>query len=214
MPADALASLAAQLRADESVVSAHARDPVEAPLFGEFVAAGPGARTDPAAYSLVVESVREGYLLHYGEPRLLAGVDADLRLLAGDYLYALGLERLAELGDLEAVRQLSDLISLSAQLHAGTGDQPADAATTAGHAAGEGADALATAASLWIAVVTAIAAGSYERLEPAKAALRAGEPAAARALDRAADAIAEEAGLAGRLPGLRAGIDSRAVRPN
>ena len=47
----------------------------------------------------MVEAVREGYLLHYGEPRLLAGHDADLALLAGDYLYALGLDRLAALGD-------------------------------------------------------------------------------------------------------------------
>ena len=51
----------------------------------------------------MVEAVREGYLLHYGEPRLLAGHDADLALLAGDYLYALGIERLAALGDPEAV---------------------------------------------------------------------------------------------------------------
>ena len=214
VPADALASLAAQLRADESVVSAHVREPVEAPLIGEFVAAGPGAATDPAAYSLVAESVREGYLLHYGEPRLLAGVDADLRLLAGDYLYALGLERLAGLGDLEAVGQLSDLISLSAQLHAGAGGHPNGEATAAEHAPDERARAVATAGSLWIAVVTAIAAGSYERLEPAKTAVRGGEPGAGDALDRAADEIAADAGLAGRLAGLRAGIDSRAVRPN
>ena len=66
----------------------------------------------------MVEAVREGYLLHYGEPRLLAGHDADLALLAGDYLYALGLERLAALGDTEAVAVLADLISRCAQLHA------------------------------------------------------------------------------------------------
>ena len=41
-------------------------------------------------------------------------MDADLRLLAGDALYALGLSRLAEAGDLEAVAELADLISLSA----------------------------------------------------------------------------------------------------
>ena len=44
----------------------------------------------------VLEAVYEGYLLHYGEPRAFAGMDADLRLLAGDALYALGLSRLAE----------------------------------------------------------------------------------------------------------------------
>jgi hypothetical protein len=66
----------------------------------------------------VLEAVYEGYLLHYGEPRLFAGMDDDLRLLAGDALYALGLARLAEGGDLAAVAELADLISRSAQAHA------------------------------------------------------------------------------------------------
>lgn len=66
----------------------------------------------------VLEAVYEGYLMHYGEPRAFSGMDADLRLLAGDALYALGLSRLAETGDLEAVAILSDLISGSAQAQA------------------------------------------------------------------------------------------------
>jgi hypothetical protein len=66
----------------------------------------------------VLEAVYEGYLLHYGEPRLFDGMDPDLRLLAGDALYALGLARLAESGDLPAVAELSDLISRSAQAQA------------------------------------------------------------------------------------------------
>jgi hypothetical protein len=66
----------------------------------------------------VLEAVWEGYLMHYGEPRAYAGMEEDLRLLAGDALYALGLSRLAEAGDLEAVAELSDLISGSAQAHA------------------------------------------------------------------------------------------------
>jgi hypothetical protein len=66
----------------------------------------------------VLEAVYEGYLLHYGAPRLFEGMDGDLRLLAGDALYALGLARLAESGDLPAVAELSDLISRSAQAHA------------------------------------------------------------------------------------------------
>jgi hypothetical protein len=49
---------------------------------------------------------------------LLSGQDADLSLLAGDYLYALGIERLAALGDAEAVGALADLISRCAQCHA------------------------------------------------------------------------------------------------
>jgi hypothetical protein len=72
----------------------------------------------------VLEAVYEGYLLHYGESRLFEGMDEDLRLLAGDALYALGLARLAESGDLPAVAELADLISSSAQVHAeGRGDE-------------------------------------------------------------------------------------------
>jgi len=76
----------------------------------------------------VLEAVYEGYLLHYGEPRAFRGMDADLRLLAGDALYALGLSRLADNGDLPAVKELSDLISLSAQAQAEGRPQDADAA--------------------------------------------------------------------------------------
>lgn len=110
--------LAAQLREEGTPISPHVVDPAAQPEFGLLVAAGPRATAAPFEYALVIESVREGYLLHYGEPRLLAGHDADLALLAGDYLYALGIERLAALGDAEAVRELADLISRCAQLHA------------------------------------------------------------------------------------------------
>ena len=66
----------------------------------------------------MLEAVHEGYQLHYGEPRAFTGMDPDLRLLAGDALYALGLARLAELGDLPAIAELADLISSCAQAHA------------------------------------------------------------------------------------------------
>jgi hypothetical protein len=68
--------------------------------------------------AFTLEAVREGYLLHYGEPRAFAGMDDDLRLLAGDSLYALGLERVARAGDLDAIAELADLISLCAWAHA------------------------------------------------------------------------------------------------
>jgi hypothetical protein len=72
----------------------------------------------------VLEAVYEGYLLHYGAPRLFEGMDDDLRLLAGDALYALGLARLAEAGDIPAVAQLADLITMSAEAHAeGRGEE-------------------------------------------------------------------------------------------
>jgi hypothetical protein len=101
-----LSVLAAQLRAEDTPISPHVVEP-KADL--GFAPRG--------EHALVIEAVREGYLLHYGEPRLLAGHDADLALLAGDYLYALGIERLAALGDTEAVQLLADLIGGCAQLH-------------------------------------------------------------------------------------------------
>lgn len=86
------------------------------------------AQLDPMAAGLVeglaphrafaVAAVREGYLLHYGRPRLVEGADAGLALLAGDRLYALGLARLAAAADVAAVRELADLITRCAQAHA------------------------------------------------------------------------------------------------
>jgi hypothetical protein len=117
-PGDALRALAEQLRAEGSPISPHVVEPAEPPRLGELAAAGPAAAAAPAEYALVVEAVREGYLLHYEEPRILAGHDADLGLLAGDYLYALGLDRLAKLGDTRAVGILADLIANCAVLQA------------------------------------------------------------------------------------------------
>jgi hypothetical protein len=117
-PRQALLLLAARLREEETPISPHVAEPDEQPVFGLLAAIGERAAAAPGEYALVVEAVREGYLLHYGKPRLLRGHDADLALLAGDYLYALGIERLAALGDDEAVRVLSELIGNCAQLHA------------------------------------------------------------------------------------------------
>jgi hypothetical protein len=110
--------LAQRLREEDTPISPHVIDPIEPAQLGELAAAGPGAAAAPAEYALVVEAVYEGYLLHYGAPRLLAGHDPDLALLAGDYLYALGLDRLATLGDTRAVGILADLISTCARRHA------------------------------------------------------------------------------------------------
>ncbi len=116
-PATALRDLATALRAEDSPISPHVIEPADPPTLGTLAAAGPRAAAAPATYALVVEAVHEGYLLHYGDPRLLAGHDSDLALLAGDYLYALGLDRLAALGDTRAVAILSELIARCAQLH-------------------------------------------------------------------------------------------------
>ena len=108
------------------MISPHVQVSGEIPALGLLAAAAPRTSRARGDYALLVEAIREGYLLHYGRPRVVVGADQDLALLAGDYLYALGLRRLATLGDLEAVRELSDLISLSAQVHAGAPQESAD----------------------------------------------------------------------------------------
>jgi hypothetical protein len=85
------------------------------------------------AHALAIETIYEGYLVHYGVPRLFSPGDADAALLLGDYLYAHGLVRLAASGGVEAVADLAELISLCAQLRADArpGDAEAWAATAA-----------------------------------------------------------------------------------
>jgi hypothetical protein len=83
-------------------------------------------------YAELVEAIYEGYLQHYGEGRVLRPADPDLALLAGDRLYALGLARLAELGDLHAVDVLAGVISRAAQAHAEDDPEAARAAWEAG----------------------------------------------------------------------------------
>jgi hypothetical protein len=84
-------------------------------------------------HALGLETIYEGYLVHYGRPRLFAPSDEDTALLLGDYLYAHGLVRIAEEHDVEAVADLSELISLCSQLRAeeSEGDGPLWAATAA-----------------------------------------------------------------------------------
>jgi hypothetical protein len=65
-----------------------------------------------------VSAVREGYELHYGSPAVVRTGDPDLALLAGDRLYALGLDKLAAAGDLDAIGILCDTIATCARSHA------------------------------------------------------------------------------------------------
>ncbi len=87
----------------------------------------------PPQHALGLETIYEGYLVHFGRPRLFAPADADTALLLGDYLYAHGLVRIAGSGDVDAVADLAELIALCAQARAAgrNGDGAAWAATSA-----------------------------------------------------------------------------------
>jgi hypothetical protein len=93
-------------------------------LAGALRAGGAGADepllapVPPGPYALTLAAVREGYLLHYAEGRVVDAADGDLALLGGDRLYALAVAELAALGDLGAVAALADLISDCARAHA------------------------------------------------------------------------------------------------
>ena len=158
--------LAGALREEVPPGGARSRAYGERPDYGALAAAGPRAEGREDEIALVVEAIREGFLLHYGTPRIFALDDGDLALLAGDRLYALGLARLAALGDLPAVAELADLIALSAQAQA------------------EGRQDVAEA--VWDAGATAIGWGETEALRRAKEAARAGSSDAAAMLLAAA----------------------------
>ena len=190
VPADALRVLAAELREEGPEVARSVAEPAVGPVLGELVAAGPRCAAAPGEYATVVESIREGFLLHYGEPRLLTTDDADLRLLVGDNLYARGIERLVGLEDLLAVHELSDLISLGAQL---------DAAAE---------DTTRATGILWVATCVAIAAGPGESHERDKATLR--ESGDAEPLLQGVYKGADAAGLSGLIDGAFEAVGSPA----
>ena len=131
-------------------------------------AGGPRTEARRAEYELLVEAIYEGYLLHYGSPRVVRAPEADLGLLAGDRLYAIGLARLFALGDTAAVAELADTIALSALAH------------------GAGEHALADA--VWAAGARAVGWGSSEVHRRAKDLVSAGDPEAIEAMRTSAAA--------------------------
>lgn len=130
----------------------------------QLAASGPRASGHGPDYELLMETIYEGYLLHYGVSRVVRPREEDLGLLAGDRLYALGLARLVELGDIEAVAELADVITLSALARAGATPEMAEA--------------------VWMAGAHAVGWGPSTCYEDAKALLRIGSPEALEALRR------------------------------
>ena len=154
--------------ADYVVVEESADEPL--PGAPQMAAAGPRVGDRGDEYELLLEMILEGSLLHYRAPRVVRGADPDLALLLGDQLYALGLSRLATLGDLDAVAELADLISLLAQARAAGDDRLAEA--------------------LWLAAAAAIGWGATAEHEVAKDLARGGDEGAAAALERAGEVVA------------------------
>lgn len=118
-----------------------ARAAAESPLWAEALRSE-GAREALPVFSplvadpplaLGVETIYEGYLLHYGRPRLFEPADEDVALLLGDALLAQGLVLVAATGSVTAVGDLAQLLALCTQVRAdGTdGDGVAWAATAA-----------------------------------------------------------------------------------
>jgi hypothetical protein len=163
-------SLRAALRGQGGALAELAGGPAgdrpENPGPPQIAAGGPRAAGREAEYELLLEMILEGSRLHYGQPRVVFPGDQDLALLLGDQLYALGLSRLSALGDLQAVVELADLISLVAQAHAASDPGLADA--------------------VWEAGAVAIGWGASADHEAAKALARAGDACATAELRAAA----------------------------
>jgi hypothetical protein len=138
----------------------------ESPGPAQRAAAGPRAQGSPRDYELLLELILEGARLHYGPQRVVQTPDADLALLLGDQLYALGLARLAALEDVPAIAELADVISLVAEAHAAGDPELAEA--------------------VWEAGAIAVGWGTTYDHEVAKTLARAGERGASGALSAAA----------------------------
>jgi hypothetical protein len=169
-------ALHAALRADGGTVAEVLVDggsalgaPQDPPGPAQIAAGGPRCAGREGDYELLLEMILEGSRLHYGQPRVVRPDDQDLALLLGDQLYALGLSRLAALGDLDAISELADVISLVAQAHAASNPLLAE--------------------RVWEAGATAIGWGSSEALRRAQALARAEDPHAGAALRRAAGVL-------------------------
>lgn len=165
-----LVELARQIREEggllAGVLLAEPRVPPGDPGVGALAASGPRAEHAPEAFALAVEAAYEGYLLHRGSSRVLDASDRDLALLAGDRLYALSLATLAQVGAVDAVRELADVISLGAQ--------------------GQAEQAPAFEQAAWEATASAIGWGGSPEVEAAKVAARSGAHGAAESLRNAA----------------------------
>jgi len=157
-------------------------------VYGELAVSGPRTADRRDEYAFVVEAVREGYLCHYGTSRILDAPDADLALLAGDLLYAIGIRGLADLADLESTGILSDLITVAAELQAAGRPELAE--------------------RLWLGQITALACGKDATHAAVLNALASGRKGAPEELDEWTKETATAHGLGRAFDIARNQIDS------
>lgn len=174
-PAAALRLLAARVAAEGPPLSVVREEPAAPPAFGLLASAGPRTAPKGGVYAFVVEAVREGYLCHYGIPRVIESPDSDLALLAGDLFYAIGISTLAQLGDDQSVHLLSDLIVVSAELRSAGRREEAEA--------------------FWIARILALACGSDDEHVQLATALSRAAPGSVEALEAWSDRTAAANGI-------------------
>ncbi len=156
-------------------LAAALREPSEGELEPVF------SRLAEPRYALGLETIYEGYLVHYGRPRLLEPEDDDTALVLGDYLYAQGLARIASLGGVDAVGELAELISVCAQARAEGRE-------------GDGAAWAATASVIGQARLADARADFRDRDNPGSLERLARESAGDEAVDRALETHARMVG--------------------
>jgi hypothetical protein len=159
--------LLAGMLSDQDAIAAAAA-PETCPA-AALAAGGPRVEGREEEYRLLLEAIYEGYLVHYGEPRVVRAPEADLGLLAGDQLYAIGLARLVAIGDTRAVSELADTITLSALAQAGGEVELAEA--------------------VWRAGGRAVGWGSTPQHRHAKELTRTGSPEALAAMRTSAEGV-------------------------
>jgi hypothetical protein len=163
------------LRISAPELHEHLREPAPGELEPVF------SRLAEERFALGLETIYEGYAVHYGRPRLYEPGDGDAALVLGDYLYAQGLARIAALGEVEAVSDLAELISLCAHAR-GDGDR------------GDGAAWAATAALLGRSELAGAREALSRRRDPGPLEALARRAAGDEAVDRALEAHARRLG--------------------
>lgn len=106
----------AEATAVSALVTASGPPPADGPVARLVVEAASDPDDRVAGAAFAAEAVLEGFLCHHARSRLFDLPDPDMALLAGDLLYALGLDAVGRRGDIRSVELLAGLIARSSTL--------------------------------------------------------------------------------------------------